>query len=116
MKKKRIKILAVRIVCCVLLLGVVSVQVSWADVIRVKGRGVAPMRAKGRLQARLLARRAAVVDAYRNLGLRLQREWSSVPQYESYINETMFLRGAKIIRTDYLSGGRVEVEAELEVK
>jgi hypothetical protein len=84
--------------------------------IKVTGKGLPPeVTTISVEQGRILARRAAVLDAYRNL-LRLVEE---VTPYLYGGNETIvfegFVKGAHITGTRYFEDGAVEVMLELPV-
>lgn len=98
-------------------------RVEWVPVkITAKGGGVPPPNAISPAQARLMAERAAKMDALRNLleqayGVRIDSKTNVkdfITQSDSIrANVDAYIRGAKIIDTRYLSDGGVEVEMEL---
>jgi hypothetical protein len=96
---------------------------EWVPVkISAKGGGAPPERSVNAAQARLMAERAAKVDAMRNL---LEQAYgvaiSSQTTVRDFItqNDTVrarvdaFIKGAKVVDTRYLSDGSVEVEMEI---
>ncbi len=98
-------------------------RAEWAPIkVTAKGGGAPPPTAVNQAQARLMAERAAKVDAMRNLleqayGVRI----TSATTVRDFItqNDTIranvdaFIRGAKVIDTRYLSDGSVEMEMEI---
>lgn len=83
--------------------------------IHVTGTGLAG-RAGSRGQMRLMAERAAVVDAYRNLALALGQGAQVVTDGGRHITASGFIVGAQIVQTRYYPGGRVEVDMSMEVR
>ena len=95
---------------------------EWATrVIRVTGSGVAPESGSA-AQKKLMAKRAAQVDAYRNLaeqikGVRIDAE-TTVENFMTkddtiQTNVNTFIRGAKVVGVRYLSDGTCEVDIAL---
>lgn len=98
-------------------------RAEWVPIkVTAKGGGAPPPTAVNQAQARLMAERAAKVDAMRNLleqayGVRI----TSATTVRDFItqNDTIranvdaFIRGAKVIDTRYLSDGSVEMEMEI---
>jgi hypothetical protein len=84
-------------------------------VIRVTGVGLSG-RAAAPGQARLMAERAAVLDAYRNLALALGQGSQMVTEGRRYITASGYVVGAEIVQTRYYPGGRVEVDMTLPVR
>jgi hypothetical protein len=98
-------------------------QGEWAPItIRATGGGAPPGRATNPAQARLMAERAAKMDAYRNL---LEQAYgvniSSSSTVRNFITQNdvirsrveAYIRGAKVIDTRMLDDGGVEVEMEV---
>ena len=98
-------------------------HVDWDNsVIRATGGGVAPSRARTQSQARMMARRAAIVDAYRQLaeyvgGVNIDSE-TTVEMAEvtsdvirTKVNAT--IRGARIVSESVTSDGGYEVTMEV---
>ncbi len=81
----------------------------------VTGTGLAG-RAGSRGQMRLMAERAAVVDAYRNLALALGQGTRVVADGRRYITTSGYIVGAQVVQTRYYPGGKVEVDMALEVR
>ncbi len=95
---------------------------SWAGrTVRATGSGIPPEGKTG-TEARLMAERAAKVDAYRNLtelvyGVRIDAA-TTVEDFVTQRDEikatvSTFIRGAKVVDTRYLNDGSIEVELEL---
>ncbi len=75
----------------------------------VQGIGYPPIKAENASQARLMARRAAVVDAYRNsLAGSMAEAPGSDYQYEELSG---FVSGMKIIQEEYLKDGGIRITA-----
>jgi len=96
---------------------------EWVPVkVTAKGGGAPPPNAVNPPQARLMAERAAKVDAMRNL---LEQAYGVTIKSRTTVkdfitqNDTIkarvnaFIKGAKVIDTKYLSDGSVEVEMEI---
>lgn len=98
-------------------------KVDWnSSVVRATGGGVAPANARTQSQARLMARRAAVVDAYRQLaeyvgGVNIDSETTvdmaavTSDVIKSKVHAT--IRGAKIVSEGVTSDGGYEVTMEV---
>ncbi len=96
---------------------------EWVPVkVTAKGGGAPPPNAVNQAQARLMAERAAKVDAMRNLleqtyGVRIKSR-TTVRDFITQ-NDTIkarvnaYIKGARVIDTKYLSDGSVEVEMEI---
>jgi hypothetical protein len=100
-----------------------SGSVNWSEgTITAVGVGAPPERFYGKPQARPMAMRAAQVDAYRKLletaqGVRVDST-TLVREYvvESDVVKTQvegIVRGAQVVKTEYLSDGTVEVTASM---
>jgi hypothetical protein len=98
-------------------------RAAWVPIkLIATGAGAPPARAVNKAQARLMAERAAKVDAMRNL---LEEAYgvtiTSTTTVRDFItqNDTIrarvdaFIRGAKIIDTRYLQDGSVETDMEV---
>lgn len=96
---------------------------EWVPVkVTAKGGGAPPPNAVNQAQARLMAERAAKVDAMRNL---LEQTYGVTIKSRTTVkdfitqNDTIkarvnaYIKGAKVIDTRYLSDGSVEVEMEI---
>jgi len=82
--------------------------------IRVTGTGLTG-RSGSRGQMRLMAERAAIVDAYRNLALALGQGTQVVADGRRHITASGYIVGASIVQTRYYPTGRVEVDMAMEV-
>lgn len=100
-----------------------SGSINWTSgILTAVGIGAPPERFYGKPQARPMAMRAAQVDAYRKLlevanGVRVDAT-TMVRDYavESDVVKTQvegMVRGARIVKTDYLSDGTVEVTVQM---
>ncbi len=98
-------------------------KAEWVPIkISTKGAGAPPQRAVNQAQARLMAERAAKVDAMRNL---LEQAYgvsiSSSTTVRNFVTENdtirarvdAYIKGAKVVDTRYLDDGSVEVEMEI---
>lgn len=98
-------------------------QEEWVPIkITAKGGGAPPPNAVNQAQARLMAERAAKVDAMRNL---LEQAYGVTIKSRTTVKDFVtqsdrikarvdaYLKGAKVIDTRYMSDGGVEVEMEV---
>ncbi len=83
-------------------------------VIRASGVGIEPAGYSG-AQARLMARRAAVVDGYRKLAVMRGRVWGSFSGKAYHESVDDFIKGAAVVEARYYISGRVEVDMEMPV-
>jgi len=83
--------------------------------VRATGRGRLPRRAGSEAQRRLMARRAAVVQAYRNAAMTLGMGRSAVSAGTGAETVNGFIRGVELIETRYYRNGDVEAEVEFTV-
>ena len=83
--------------------------------IKATGIGCPPSRISDERQARLLARRAAIVNGYRNLLKSFDNLSDWIENRNIIKRENNFLRGAKILDTRYFSDGRAEVDLGLDI-
>ncbi len=98
-------------------------NVDWnANVIRATGGGVAPANARSIAQARMMARRAAITDAYRQLaeyvgGVNVDSETTvDMASVQSDVIKTRVqatVRGARIVAERQTSDGGYEVTVEV---
>lgn len=90
-------------------------EINWSDgVLRATGHGVRPIDAQSPAQARLLARRAAIADAYRNLAhLISEVRVSANTTVERYVvssdtvrmNVEAYVRGARVVAEEDSADG-----------
>jgi len=81
------------------------------DTIVVSGMGYPPIRAENAAQARLMARRAAILDAYRNA---LAATGSSNSDEQTlYAGLSGFVKGLTVEREEYLEDGGVRIFAKV---
>ena len=83
-------------------------------VIQATGIGYESRRHSG-AQARLMARRAAVVDGYRKIAAMRGKVVGSLTGKTYYESADDFIKGASVIETRYYYDGRVEVDMEAPV-
>ncbi len=84
--------------------------------VRVTGVGLPPRIHGPRGQLNLMAERAAVVSAYRNLALALGQGAQIVAGGLRYVAVSGYVQGAQIAQTRYYPDGRVEVDMTLAVE
>jgi hypothetical protein len=104
----------------------VSPEEDWAtQVKRATGSGVPPEDMKGTPQGKLMAERAALADALRNLGEEIKgMHIKSETEVQNFVTQDdkirtkfeAFLKGAKKIETRELDDGSVEVDVEIPLK
>jgi hypothetical protein len=76
--------------------------------ITVQGIGYPPIRVQNSAQARLMAKRAAILDGYRN-ALKKDLKTQDDEGKDYYLNLSGFVRGSEVIKEEYLSDGSVRV-------
>lgn len=103
------RVLSIGLVILGLVCGAGEAQTVWIQVI---GKGYPPKREISDVRKRLLARRAAVVDAYRLLAEKL----SGVTPAIGYRHTRGFIKGAEIKGVRYLPDGKVEIDLGLPLK
>jgi hypothetical protein len=84
--------------------------------IKTTGIGYPPAAMPDLRRARLLARRAAVLDGYRNLLAAFDEIYPHAQDRSFMLNQKGFLRGAKVLDTRYLDGGKAEVDVSIGVR
>lgn len=80
------------------------------ETVTVQGTGYPPIRAESTAQAHLMARRAAVVDAYRNA---VSGGTSHPGPDVTYQELSGFVSGMKIVGEEYLSDGGIRITARV---
>lgn len=83
--------------------------------LKTTGRGRMPRRAGSEAQLRLMAKRAAVVEAYKNVARDLGQARSIVAGGTGSETVCGFIRGVELIETRYYRDGDVEVDVEFTV-
>ncbi len=81
------------------------------DAFVVSGLGYPPIKAENAAQARLMARRAAILDAYRNALAGAGSTNNDEPTF--YIGLSGFVKGLTIEREEYLKDGGIRILARV---
>lgn len=107
----------------VLSIGLVILGLAWGGIsraqpvwVQVTGKGYPPKKEISEMRKRLLARRAAVVDAYRLLADKLGVVSDYVIGGSGYKQTRGFIKAAEIKDVRYFSDGKVEVDLILLVR
>lgn len=101
----------VLVICTVFLFAAGSLAQDAPEMITVQGLGYPPIKAESPAQAHLMAKRAAVVDAYRNsLAAKTAQGQGSDIQYQELSG---FVSGMTIIREEYLKDGGIRITANV---
>jgi len=91
--------------------ALLSGQREKGDAFVVSGIGYPPIKAQSPAQARLMARRAAIIDAYRNaLALAGSTEHD---EYNLYTGLSGFVKGMTVIEEEYLGDGGIRIVARV---
>lgn len=100
------------------IMGLICVEADKAQAawILVTGKGYPPRREISEPRKRLLARRAAVVDAYRLLTVRLNSASECIVGGTGHRHISGFIKGAEIKDVRYFPDGKVEVDMVLPLK
>jgi hypothetical protein len=108
---------------CILIIGTLTGEASGSvqppegepivTRIRVTGRGHAPRRAMSDSQSRLMAKRAAMVEAYKNMAKALGKLETRVVDGTGYESVSGFIEGIELKETRYYPNRDVEVDIEL---
>jgi hypothetical protein len=113
----RIAIAVLGVICCGATLAysaagtvkIIQQDLPNANVIAV-GKGYVPSKQISNPQKRLLAQRAATVDAYRALASAINGISGYVANGTGYLNTSGYVKGAQVQDVRYYTSGKVEVE------
>lgn len=98
----------------ILSLVVTIAYVTYAgDSVVVQGIGYPPIKAENKAQAHLMAKRAAVLDAYRN-ALKVKTPQEREDDFYSIVSG--HVKNARTVKVEYLEDGGVLVEMEVPMK
>lgn len=85
-----------------------------AGLLVATGRGRQPWRSANKAQARLMAKRAAMVEAYKNMAGMLGMSDSQPKEGTGTERVKGFIRGARLKEARYYANGDVEVDIEMD--
>lgn len=80
----------------------------------IHGLGYPPIKAQSTAQARLMAKRAATIDAYRNA--LVKAGFSEYNEESFYSGLSGFVSGMNVIEEEYLKDGGIRITALVQVK
>lgn len=105
--------------CFISFNGLCLAEETTDDTITVQGTGYPPIRAESAAQARLMAKRAAIVHAYRN-ALSPASPSPAPPSGDAadvtYQELSGFVRGVTIVNEEYLKDGGIRITAKVPKK
>ncbi len=81
----------------------------------VTGKGYSPVQLKSSAKGRLLAQRAATVDAYRTLGATLNGVSGYLERGQGYLRTSGYVRGAQVVQIRHYPDGKAEVDLTLPI-
>lgn len=111
---RRISLCAYIVVCAMTCCAVCFADATADEMISVQGVGYPPIRAESPAQAHLMAKRAAVVNAYRNAlsPTRPSGNGSDV----TYQELSGFVSGLTVVKEEYLKDGGIRITAKVPKK
>ncbi len=97
-------------ICAMSFCTISSAEESASDLMSVQGTGYPPIKAESAAQAHLMARRAAVVNAYRNA---LAGSPSGSSNEVTYQELSGFVSGLTVVEEEYLKDGGIRITAKV---
>lgn len=96
------------------IINIVERELPAAHVIAT-GKGYPPRKDLSPVQKRLLAQRAATIDAYRAMSSTIRGVSGYIVNGTGYVTTSGFVRGAELSNARYFPNGKVEVDLTLPV-
>jgi hypothetical protein len=84
--------------------------------LRVTGRGHPPQRAMSESQSRIMAKRAAMLEAFKNMAKALGKVQTHLTEGTGHESVNGFIKGMELMETRYYPNKDVEVDIELAIQ